>query len=65
MPKIKTKKSVKKRFKLTKKGRIKRGRAFRSHILTKKSRKRKRKLRKTSLVSKTQERTIRQLMPYG
>jgi len=65
MPKIKTKKSVKKRFKLTKKGRIKRGRAFKSHILTKKSRKRKRKLRGTTLVSRTQEKTIRQLMPYG
>ena len=65
MPKIKTKKAVKKRFRITKKGRIKRGRAFRSHILTKKSRKRKRKLRKASLVSKTQEKTIRQLMPYG
>ncbi|MBL7157673.1 MAG: 50S ribosomal protein L35 [Candidatus Omnitrophica bacterium] len=65
MPKIKTRKSVKKRFKFTKKGRIKRGRSFRSHILTKKSRKRKRALRKAGLVSKTEEKTIKRLMPYG
>ena len=65
MPKIKTKKSVKKRFKWNKKGKVKRGRSYRSHILTKKSGKRKRGLRKSGIVSHTQERTIKRLMPYG
>ena len=65
MPKIKTRKAVKKRFRMTKKGRIKRSKAFRSHIRTKKSKKRKRNLRKSALVSKTQERTIKKLLPYG
>ena len=60
-----TKKALKKRFKFTKKGRVKRSRAFRRHILTKKSKKRKRALRKSALVSKTQERMIKRLMPYG
>ena len=65
MPKLKTRKAVKKRFRFTKKGRIKRSKSFRSHILTKKSGKRKMGLRKATLVSKTQERTIKKLMPYG
>ena len=65
MPKIKTKKAVAKRFKFTKKGKIKRSKAFKSHILTKKARKRKRALRKAGLVSKTQVKTMKRLMPYG
>jgi large subunit ribosomal protein L35 len=65
MPKLKTRKALAKRFKITKKGRIKRSRAFKSHILTKKSRSRKRALRRASLVSKSQERMIKRLMPYG
>ena len=65
MPKIKTKKAVKKRFKFTKTGKIKRTRASRRHILTKKSRKRKRGLRKQGFVSKGELRTIKRLMPYG
>lgn len=64
MPKMKTKKSVSKRFKLTGTGKLKRGKAFKSHILTKKSTKTKRKLRKTGYVSATQEKTMKQLMPY-
>lgn len=64
MPKIKTKKSVAKRFKKTKRGKIKRSRAFKSHILTKKSGKRKRGLRKSGIVSKTQAKTIKTLLPY-
>ena len=65
MPKIKTKKAIKKRFKLTKKGKVKRARSCKRHILTKKSRKRKRALGKSSLVSKAEARTIRRLLPYG
>jgi large subunit ribosomal protein L35 len=51
MPKMKTNKSVSKRFKVTGKGKIKRGHAFMSHILTKKSAKRKRKLRKSTIAA--------------
>jgi len=65
MPKIKTKKSVAKRFKFTKKGKIKRSKSSKRHILTKKSRKRKRALRKQGLVSSAQLKTIKRLMPYG
>ena len=49
--KMKTHKGAKKRFKVTGSGKIKRMRAFKSHILTKKDAKRKRRLRKASLVS--------------
>jgi large subunit ribosomal protein L35 len=62
MPKLKTKKGLRKRFKITKKGRLKRGRAGLGHLLAKKSRKRKRQLRKQGLVSRSQERTIKTLM---
>jgi large subunit ribosomal protein L35 len=51
MPKMKTKSSAKKRFRLTASGKVKRAAAYRSHILTSKSTKRKRKLRKGHLVS--------------
>jgi len=65
MPKLKTRKAAAKRFKFTKTGKIKRARAFRRHILSKKSSKRKRKLRKAALVSKTRMKVLRKLMPYG
>ncbi len=52
MPKMKTKSSAKKRFKLTGTGKIKRKHAFKNHILTKKSKKRKLKLTHSSLVKK-------------
>lgn len=62
MPKVKTNSSAKKRFKLTGSGRIKRKKAFKSHILTKKSHKTKRKLGQTSFVSSADEsRVLRQL----
>ena len=63
MPKLKTRKSVAKRFKRTKSGKIKRPRAFRGHIKTKKSSKRKRFLRGSDLVSKSDEKKIRRQMP--
>lgn len=64
MPKMKTHSASKKRFKLTGTGKIKRAKAFKSHILTKKSSKTKRNLRQTAYVSATQEKTIKKLLPY-
>lgn len=64
MPKMKTRKAVAKRFKLTKKGKIKRSRAFRSHIRSKKSSKRKRFLRGKDLVSRADKQKLRKQMPY-
>ena len=60
MPKMKTKSSAKKRFKLTGTGKIKRKHAFKSHILTKKSKKRKLKLTHDGLVHKSDESNIKQ-----
>ena len=62
MPKMKTHKGAKKRFKVTGSGRVKRMRAFKSHILTKKDPKRKRRLRRGDLVSRGQEKTIKRLL---
>ena len=65
MPKMKTKKAAAKRFKVTGTGKLKRARAFKQHILTKKSTKTKRNLRKAGYVSETQEKTMKILMPYA
>jgi large subunit ribosomal protein L35 len=62
MPKMKTKSGAKKRFTLTGTGKIKRKHAYKSHILTKKEKKRKRNLTKTGLVDKTDERQIRRTL---
>jgi large subunit ribosomal protein L35 len=62
MPKQKTKGSVKKRFKLTAKGKVKRRRAMHSHILTKKAPGRKRRLRKPALVDPVDEGRIKRMM---
>ncbi len=62
MPKMKTRSSVKKRFKLTAKGHLKRKKAYKSHILTKKSPKRKRNLRKGTLIDSTQEKKIKSML---
>ncbi|NLC67383.1 MAG: 50S ribosomal protein L35 [Clostridiaceae bacterium] len=64
MPKIKTHSSSKKRFNLTGKGKIKRAKAYRRHILTKKTSKRKRQLRKGSVVSGADHATVKRLIPY-
>ena len=64
MPKMKTHRGAAKRFKVTGSGKLKRAKAFKSHILTKKSSKRKRNLRKTSYVSVAQEKVIKKLLPY-
>jgi len=64
MPKLKTHSGAKKRFKISKNGKIIRGHAFRSHILNKKTTKRKRGLRKTTVVDKTNAAKIKKLIPY-
>lgn len=65
MPKLKTRKSVAKRFKLSKRGKIKRSHAYRGHILSKKSRSRKRGLRKAALVHASDIGKIIKYLPYG
>ncbi len=64
MPKMKTQRSAAKRFKKTASGKIKRYKAYRTHILTKMSPKRKRKLRKAGLVSKADTKRVQKLLPY-
>jgi large subunit ribosomal protein L35 len=65
MPKMKSNRGAAKRFKTTGSGKLRRAKAFRSHILTKKSAKRKRNLRKSGLVDSTNVRGIRRLLPYA
>ncbi len=64
MPKQKTHSSSKKRYKVTGTGKVMRSQAYKKHILTKKSTKRKRNLRKSVVVSSVNEHNIRQLIPY-
>lgn len=64
MPKIKTHRGAAKRFGITKSGKVKRAKAFRSHILNKKTTKRKRHLRKGGYLAPANEATIKSMMPY-
>jgi large subunit ribosomal protein L35 len=64
MPKIKTNRGAAKRFRKTGTGKIRRNKAFTSHILTKKTTKRKRDLRQSTVVAKVDERNIARLIPY-
>ncbi|MCL2391175.1 MAG: 50S ribosomal protein L35 [Oscillospiraceae bacterium] len=64
MPKLKTHSGAKKRFKLTKSGKVKRACAYKNHILNKKSTKRKRGLRKGGYADVTNEAVIKKLIPY-
>jgi large subunit ribosomal protein L35 len=64
MPKIKTNRGAAKRFRKTGSGKIRRNKAFTSHILTKKSTKRKRDLRQSTLVDKCDAKNISCLIPY-
>jgi len=64
MPKIKTHTGAKKRFKITKNGKVKRAHANRRHILTKKTTKRKRGLRTAAYADRTNVETIKKLIPY-
>jgi len=65
MPKIKTRRSAAKRFKVTGTGEFKRAKAFKSHILEKKSPARKRNLRKAGLVSKSDHERVTKMLPYA
>lgn len=65
MPKLKTKKSAAKRFRMTGSGGVKRSRAFLRHILTKKSTKRKRHLRGTTMVNESDQRAVKTMLPYA
>ena len=64
MPKIKTHSGAKKRFKLTKTGKVKRAHAFKSHILNHKTTKRKRNLRKVVTADVTNVAKIKKMIPY-
>lgn len=65
MPKMKSNRAAAKRFRFTGSGKVKRAKAYKSHILTKKSPKRKRNLRGTTTVDPTNEKKIKRLLPYG
>lgn len=65
MPKMKTSRAAAKRFKLTKTGKVKRAKAYKSHILTKKSSKRKRNLRKAGLLSSADAKVMKKILPYA
>jgi len=65
MPKMKTHKSSAKRFKVSSSGLIIRSKAYKSHILTKKTAKRKRNLRKNTTVSSAEIKKIKVLLPYS
>lgn len=64
MPKLKTKRSAAKRFKVTGTGKLKRFKAYKSHILTKKSSKTKRNLRKATIVDESNAKTMKKILPY-
>jgi large subunit ribosomal protein L35 len=65
MPKIKTCRGAAKRFRYTGSGKLRRSKANTSHILTKKSSKRKRRLRQAGVIDKADEKRIKRIMPYG
>ncbi len=64
MVKFKTKRAAAKRFKKTGSGKLKRMKAYKSHILTKKSQKRKRNLRKATIADSTNAKVMKKILPY-
>ena len=64
MPKMKTKRAAAKRFKLTATGKLKRMKAYKSHILTKKTTKRKRNLRQSTITDATNAPVMKKILPY-
>ena len=64
MPKIKTSRAAAKRFKKTGTGKLKRMKAYKSHILTKKSTKSKRNLRKPAMTDATNAKVMKKILPY-
>ncbi|MBR2562289.1 MAG: 50S ribosomal protein L35 [Eubacterium sp.] len=65
MPKMKTKRAAAKRFKTTGTGKLVRNKAYKSHILTKKSPKRKRNLRKATVMDQSNVRNMKRVLPYA
>ena len=65
MPKIKTKRAAAKRFSVTGTGKLKRAKAYKSHILTKKTTKRKRNLRKPAITDATNVKNMKKVVPYA
>ncbi len=65
MPKLKTNRSAKKRIRITKTGKGKHFKAYRSHLLTGKRAKRKRQLGKPAFISKGEMKSINKMLPYG
>ena len=64
MPKMKTSRAAAKRFTKTGTGKLKRNKAYKSHILTKKSTKRKRNLRKSTITDPTNAQNMKKILPY-
>ncbi|MBO4337816.1 MAG: 50S ribosomal protein L35 [Lachnospiraceae bacterium] len=64
MPKVKTKRAAAKRFKVTGTGKLKRNKAYKRHILTKKSAKTKRNLRKPAITDESNVKNMKKLIPY-
>ena len=64
MPKMKTSRAAAKRFKLTGTGKLKRAKAYKRHILTKKSTKRKRSLRQSAITDATNVKNMKKILPY-
>lgn len=65
MPKMKTNSGAKKRFKITKNGKVIKANGFKSHLLEKKSPKRKRNLRGIEVTSEAEKKKVKRMMPYG
>ena len=64
MQKLKTNRAAAKRFKKTGTGKLKRNKAYKRHILTKKTTKKKRDLRKAAMMDKTNEKVMKKILPY-
>ena len=64
MPKMKTSRAAAKRFKLTGTGKLKRSKAYKRHILTKKSTKTKRNLRKAAMIDQSNVKQMKKILPY-
>ena len=64
MPKMKTSRAAAKRFKVTGTGKLKRNKAYRRHILTKKTTKTKRNLRKATMTDETTVKNMKKILPY-
>ena len=65
MPKMKTKRAAAKRFKVTGTGKLKRNKAYKRHILTKKTTKRKRNLRKAVMTDESNVKNMKKILPYA